>query len=298
MDYSKILFQYYNANIKSSKAIGFVSLHKFIEIHKNPNEHTKTIFQSIKEAAKTNNLKLKNQLKQDHLFYFTPCVNVKDYRKYDNITTFTGLAVLDFDKIDNATEFKYFLFNEYQHIIACWISPSKKGVKALIKIPIVETIAKFKSYYYGISDEMDIYDGFDPSGQNAVLPLFQSYDPGILLRFNTRCWRKTAERKNSFNYQTENVNYSYGNNKESTILKIINTGLNNINDNGHPQLRSLCICIGGYIAANYIDRNVAANFITNAIKSHNYLNKDVNNYIKTVNWSLNQGAKKPLKLNY
>ena len=82
------------------------------------------IIDQIAQAAKAGNVKLTNELKT-HLYSFTPCVNVDKYRRYEQITAFTGLAVLDFD---NAAEFKEFIFDEYKEIIAAWLSPSKKGV--------------------------------------------------------------------------------------------------------------------------------------------------------------------------
>lgn len=295
------VFQYYNANIKSSKVIGNIALSKFIEIHKNPKDETKRVFKLIAEAAENKNLELKNKLKQKYLYYFTPCVKVKDYRKYDNITEFTGIAVLDFDKIDNAKEFKHFLFNEYRHIITAWISPSRKGVKALIQIPIVKNIQEFKKYYYGISDEMEIYDGFDSSGQNAVLPLFQAYDPGILTRTNHICWRRKGKRNNSLDYHQINAPEKIikpNTQKEQIIINWINKGLNNINDNGHPQIRSLALTIGGYVGAGYLDINIAKQIMKDKIITHKYLSKDIRNYQKTIEWGINKGTYKPIYLKY
>ena len=44
-----------------------------------------------------------------------------------------GLICLDFDEVPNPGEHKIELAKN-QHVYACWISPSGKGVKALVKI--------------------------------------------------------------------------------------------------------------------------------------------------------------------
>jgi len=299
-----IKFQYFSANVTNNKPINYISIDDFVNITRCPKTSTVKVFKDIAEAEIANDFTLKKKLKQNNLHFFTPCVHLLNGRSYKNIIRFTGLAVLDFDHIDNAADFKYFLFNEYEHIIACWLSPSKKGVKALIKIPVVTNTNSFKSYFYGIADEMMMYKGFDPTGQNSVLPLFQSYDPGLFSRIPTitKCWRKKGKRKTAIDckpiakppiIKPDSKNF-YNN----TVLKIIDTGFNNIKDNGHPQLRSLCLSVGGYVASNYIDYNTALNQIVYRIKTNNYLNKNINGYVKTAIWSLNQGKNKPLILNY
>ena len=171
--YTEISFQYYPARVNSNEPLGIISLEQFLISTKTPKDSTKAIFDQIAAAELSSNKKLKAELKQNHLFYFTPCVHVHPFRRYACIKHFTGLLILDFDHIDNARDFKYFLFDEYKSLIAAWLSPSKRGLKCLVKIPKVNTVEEFKEYYFGIASEMEVYNGFDPSGQNAVLPLFQ-----------------------------------------------------------------------------------------------------------------------------
>jgi hypothetical protein len=288
-------FQYYPNDINSSHPAGWVTIDQFIKANINPKPGVIKLFDAIQKAGEDGNKEEKARLKE-HLYSFTPCVNVSVSRKYSDIINFTGLLVLDFDKIDNAEDFKEYLFNEYRFIYICWISPSKKGVKALVQIPIVTTVDEFKSYYYGIAEEMEQYAGFDPSGQNCVLPLFQSMDREMLVNPFPFQWMDKGFKMNNFE-TSKPIPITYtGEKRESTILKIINTGINKIVDNGHPQLRSVCLAIGGYIANGYIDYSTALSEICNCIDINSYLKKGIRGYKKTAKEMVDFGMTKPLSL--
>lgn len=288
-------FQYYPATINASYPLGWVTIDQFIQANVNPKPHIIELFNSIQECDKSGDKEGKARLKE-HLYSFTPCVNVSTSRAYKNIISWTGLLVLDFDKIDNAEDFKEFLFNEYKFIYICWISPSKKGVKALVQIPICTSVDEFKSYYFGIAEEMQQYNGFDPTGQNCVLPLFQSMDRNMLVNPFPFKWIDKGFKMNNFETVAPTQVVYTGEKKESIIIKIINTGINKIIDNGHPQLRSLCVAAGGYVSGGYIDYQTALNQIEYCIDTNGYLKKGISGYKKTAKQSLNLGMTKPLSL--
>jgi hypothetical protein len=295
-----IKFQVYRQPITLITPQKAISLQEFLNFTKNPPPTTKQVFDQIAAAEASGNQVLKARLKQTFLYYFTPCVIVDPIRNYKSIKSFTGLLVLDFDHIDNAADFKTFLFNEYRFIIAAWLSPSRRGVKALVIIPIVTTIQEFKELYYGIAAEMEVYNGFDPSGQNAVLPLFQSYDPDLLCRDDFNTWTTKGIKRNDFTTSpaTPPPRIDPTDQDKQTIVKIINTGFDNIIDYGHPPLRSLCISIGGYVVAGYISESEALQLINNRIENHHSLCKGITGYKKTAQWSLRAGQTKPITLNY
>ena len=66
------------------------------------------------------------------------CFNgVFEYRSLAGIKEHSGLIILDFDKFDSfqdAIDFKNSISDD-DYIFSSWISPSGKGVKALVKIP-------------------------------------------------------------------------------------------------------------------------------------------------------------------
>ncbi len=292
-------FQVYRQPITNIRPAKSITLSQFIEYTKNPPAWIQTIFEQIASAESSGNKELKATLKQTYLYYFTPCVVVDPVRNYRSIQRFTGLLVLDFDHLDNAQEFKTFLFDEYKCIMAAWLSPSKRGVKAIAKIPIVNTVEEFKEYFYGIASELEVFNGFDPSGQNAVLPLFQSFDPDLLSRSNFDTWTKKGMKKNDFtNSPTKPVLCIYPTDKDKqTILKIITTGFSNITDCGHPSLIRLCLTIGGYISAGYLDAYEASQIIFYKIETHPYLKKGIAGYKRTARWAIQAGQTKPLTLN-
>jgi hypothetical protein len=293
-----IKFQYYNANVKDVNYKGWVELYKFINSIKTPKEYYLNVFNEIAELEKKGLFKEKAKLKEK-LHYFTPCVHLSGGRGYANIIGFTGLLVLDFDHIERAEDFKQYLFDEYKSIIAAWLSPSKKGVKALVKIPIVNTVDEFKTYFFGIAEEMEVYEGFDGSGQNCVLALFQSIDQNILFRTDYETWNIRGCKKDNLNtkIETKPTPIDANDRFEKIMIGLIEKGIDKINTNGHPQLRGLCISIGGYIANNYIDKYKALSLIDYKIATNSYLSKGVKGYQTTARWGIEVGLKKPLHIN-
>lgn len=291
-----ILFQYYGSDIRNTTPLGCVSLDYWIKSMKNPKPEFKDIFEKIEIASLSNNKAEKDELKR-HLYFFTPAVLVNNKRRYSDINRFTGLLTIDFDglELDYAKEFKEALFKEYKFIICSWLSASKKGVRALIKIPISKNVNEFKSYYNAIREELSIYNGFDIATQNAVLPMFMSYDTNILVRENYTEWTRKYIAPEPLKVQQYFVSES-----NSNIEKIIISAINKITSNGHPQLRAVSFALGGYISAGYISESSAIELIENCINSNAYLSRKHNGlqmadvYKTTAKTMIINGQFKPL----
>ena len=291
-----ILFQYYGSDIRNTTPLGCVSLDYWIKSMKNPKPIFKDIFEKIEIASLSNNKAEKDELKR-HLYFFTPAVLVNNKRRYSDINRFTGLLTIDFDglELDYAKEFKEALFKEYKFIICSWLSASKKGVRALIKIPISKNVNEFKSYYNAIREELSIYNGFDIATQNAVLPMFMSYDTNILVRENYTEWTRKYIAPEPLKVQQYFVSES-----NSNIEKIIISAINKITSNGHPQLRAVAFALGGYISAGYISESSAIELIENCINSNAYLSRKHNGlqmadvYKTTAKTMIINGQFKPL----
>ncbi|QHB38478.1 N-domain protein [Flavobacterium phage vB_FspM_lotta8-1] len=293
-----IEFQFYPAKVNVPEPLGTVTLFEFLKANQNPSEQIKDIFRRIAEAEASGNLKEKAALKQENLYYFTPCVvsNGKG-RKYTDIVKFTGLLVLDFDHIEHAEAFKYYLFEQYTCIIAGWVSPSKKGVKFLVQIPEVKTTDEFKAYFYGIGIELQHFKGFDGSGQNCILPLFLSYDKDLIYRENATTWTKKGKKVNEFKAsEVEAVKIEAGDGDKEQVQRIILSLVEKIIDNGHPQIRAAAVTLGGYIATGYIDQIEGELFINSLIQNNSYLRKGVQGYCKTAKTAIQQGMLSQLKL--
>jgi hypothetical protein len=295
---NQISFQVYRQPITNVRPIKLITLEYFLGYTKDPPQSIIGIFNMIAAAERSGDKQAKDNLKQKYLHYFTPCVVVGLVRRYESIQHFTGILVLDFDHIDNARDFKYFLFEEYPCMIAVWLSPSRRGVKSLIKIPVVTSVAEFKEFYFGIAAEMEVYNGFDPSGQNSVLPLFQSYDPDLLYRTDVDTWTVKGVKQSDFTTAPvcTVLKITPTDKDKLKVVQIIRSGFDNIVDCGHPQLRSLSITIGGYIANGYINEYEAIQMFNYEIETHPYLKKRIEGYKKTALWAIRQGQSKPLTL--
>lgn len=310
MNLDSIYFQYYPARVESKKPLGTVNLFEMLKANSQPNKKTKEVFIKIAEAEvkikenendpekKKEFLQQKAKLKQENLYYFTPCVYSNGQgRKYTDILKFTGLLVLDFDHIENAIEFKYFLFNKYKCIIAAIISPSKKGVKFIVKIPVVESVEQFKEYFFGIAVEMQKYKGFDGTGQNCILPLFLSYDPDLLFREDPEEWNKKGKKVDEFKpSEVAAVKIDANDHDKASVQRIIISAVDKIISGGHPQIRAAAVTLGGYVATGYIDQIEAENFINNLIANNSYLRKGVAGYQKTAKTAIQLGTQSQLFL--
>jgi hypothetical protein len=293
-----VKFQFYPARVNSKKPIGEVTLLEFLKANQDPNDEIKAVFAQIAQAEANGDQKQKAFLKQSFLYYFTPCVWTDGQgRSYDNILSFTGLAVLDFDHIENANEFKYFIFNSFPSVVAGWLSPSKKGCKFLVKIPVVKTVDEFKSYFYGLGLEMENFKGFDGTGQNAILPLFLSYDPDLLYRENAETWTKRGKMLNAFVASSAPlVPVQVGEGDQARVQRIIIKLFEAIVSDGHPQVRSAGVTLGGYVASGYMDQASAENFINSLIQNNSYLRKGISGYQITAKTAIQKGMLSQLTL--
>lgn len=289
-----IKFNYYAANIKNSTPLGVVTLDQFIRGIRNPKDKIKKIFDQINLCEKSGDMAEKARLKCD-LYSFTPCILINGKRKYSDIASFTGILVLDFDHLTEnyAREFKYYLFENYDFILACWLSASRCGVRCLVKIPVAQSVEEFKEYFNGLRHyHMNQYNGFDIAPQNCVLPLFLSYDPHLLHRENPSEWSlKYTPLPNIPIRQHYKIDES-----ESKALNLIQNLINRIVDNGHPQLRKAAYSLGGYVGAGLVDYPSAIHFIESAIDHNAYLKQKADTYKKTAKTMINKGLQAPLYL--
>lgn len=287
-----IIFNYYDADIKRSIPLGNVTLQYFINAIRSPKIDIKHIFERIRIAEEQGDMATKQELKSK-LYSFTPCVYVQGARKYDNIQHWTGLLVLDFDHLqsDYAVEFKEYLFNEYKFIIATWLSASRHGVRALVKIPQCYSVDEFKQYYAAIERILNCYNGFDKAPKNCILPLFFSYDAEILYRDNPQLWDEKYIEPKPLTIKQYIID-----DKSSLVERIIAKKINPIDGNGHPQLRAATYLLGGYCGAGYIDLSDAVNIAHQLIDSNAYLRQKASIYKKTAITMINQGMNEPTYL--
>jgi len=292
------LCSYYSGDIKDSIPKGRTTIARVLYGIKNPKPHILhqlELLQAETDAAKRTKLK-------HGLFQFTPAVTIQDGmgRKYANIESFSGYLPLDFDKLESqemAEELKFALFESCQYIAASWLSSSKKGVRCLVKIRQVDSVQAFQLHFNAIQNELGDIKGFDTAPKNAVLPLFISHDPDILIRPDeetdtyTKTFTPYRKAPKPFIPNIKSV-------KSERYLNRITPMIIKINDNGHPQLRAAASVAGGFVGAGYITFDEAISHLENLIRSNAYLSQfgegKTNSYIKTASEMIKKGANSPI----
>ena len=146
---------------------------------------SKELVLQIRALSKEEQRPLKNQLPG-------VCFNgTFKNRSIKGIEQRSGLIVLDFDNMSHqaeAVQFKEQMITN-QYVFSAWISPSGKGVKALIKIP---TDGEFKGYFNALCTYFDS-DYWDNSGSNIDRFCFESYDPEIYINQDSTTWTQIEE---------------------------------------------------------------------------------------------------------
>lgn len=302
MNYKNIKIPFYSGNIQFSNCLGQISLEQFLNSHQNPKPEILNLFDDIQDAARNNNLKLKNELKTK-LFSFTPAVNIQPNtkRRLSSVKGFTGLMQLDFDKIDTkemAIAIKNDIFTTNPSIICSYISPSGLGVKALLKTSVPTDLAHYKRLFNAVEREFECYSYFDTAPKNAVLPLYLSYDYNILVRPEQDVIDWTEEFEPEVHHQpiaipkqdftSRQQQYFY-----DKTVRIFTDKMNAIGTDGHPQLRSACLILGTRVGVGYISHSEAEIMAANLIRANGYLKKGIHGYIKTSQWGIRKGAETP-----
>lgn len=301
-----VIFNYFSGNIKFTRPLGTVTLEQFIDKHRNPKKRTREIMLQVQQASTDGDLALKRQLKHQ-LFSFVPGALFKlgVARKYENIESFTGVMQIDFDAIENerkAHDLKEYLFTTYQCVICAYLSPSRRGVKALIRITPPRDKAHFQAIYKTVEKEFEQIGYFDTAVKNIVLPLFVSIDENIYSRdfsqaiaWDLEDWTVPSRKAHA----TPNLNFPTSRYRDESdyyydkTVKLFQKKIFQIDGNGHPQVRSACLVLGSRVGAGYITRAEAEQLMENAISSNEYLNKNTEGYIKTGLWCINEGISNP-----
>ena len=101
-------------------------------------------------------------------------------RNDDALVYHSGLVVLDFDHVQDVQRTKNALADN-KYILACWISPSGDGVKALVEVTNTE---KHRQHYRSLKKYFDEQYGLelDSTGENESRACFESYDPDLVFK--------------------------------------------------------------------------------------------------------------------
>lgn len=294
-----IFFQFFPARIYEATPLGTLTLRQFLDVHREPKDSTVEVIEQIKIAAQNNDLKLKDNLKQNNLYSFVPSVKLDGLgRAYSNIEDFNSVMICEFDKIVHAKELKERLFNNLKCVIAAWISPSGKGLKLLIRIEKPTSIDNYKEYYCGMAYYLSQYEGFDRANYNCCLPLFLSYDKEILVREDAEIWTQRGGKINAFQKYVCEIEPNEEITEENTtkVVNKITFLINRISDNAHTQLLSISTLLGGWVGFNLISLEDAESLICELIENNDYMRKNINGYCKTARDMIRRGMLSPIPI--
>lgn len=114
------------------------------------------------------------------------------HRSVSGLIEHSGLMIIDLDNFDTeqlAIDCKGNL-SKHKHVFSTWISPSGKGVKALIKIPRESN--RHKLYFTSFGKELN-HPNWDDSGSDVSRFCFESYDPDIYINIDSDTWTDLDE---------------------------------------------------------------------------------------------------------
>lgn len=227
--------------------------------------------QNIKQIDKLRSIKDKKEaskFKMNELWSVT-FAGTFSYHNKESLIKASELAILDFDNVQSPAFFKQYLFNNYYHILAAWISPSGTGVKAIVRIEKVKNDAEYKEYYYSILKYFE-----NASADEATIDIcryaFESYDPDLLKRDwdETSVWKdkiKKPEKKAKQKAISKPKNID-----NSRILDVASNMIaQSIDGNKHFTLLKASRLLGGYIEGCRLDEQIAIDCLETAIQNIN-----------------------------
>jgi hypothetical protein len=301
MSYLEKEFYYYPANVKITKPLGKITLKEFIRANTSPSDDMRQTFIKIHEASKNGDEELKRKLKEN-LFYFTPCVRTNGLgRSYSDIESFLGVAVMEFDKVEFASELRDFIFENLKSCICAYISPSGKGVKTIIRLPDgIRTVDEFKAYFYGLGYWFSKFTGFDGTSQSPILPLYLSWDENLKWRDDAEIWTQRGEKIDEFKIydgifqEVENVSEI----DLDRIYRIIDRTFEKIDreQTAHYSLRNCALLIGGYVGAGYLSYDEACDYMCDKVLESGYCSKNRKGYCDTIRYMVQKGTLAPITL--
>jgi hypothetical protein len=293
------------------KPLGLIDLDQLVNEIRNPDKQTLETLFKIRELTKElenlspeseqfkNKDRTKGELKET-LRSYTPGGTFHTWKKGGNLIKGSGIAILDYDHIKEPETFRDQMFEYYPFFILSFLSPSKDGVKFLVKIPIVQSPGEFKQYYSTLFDEFSVYPNLDPSNSDITRLMFTSYDTEILVRpynkaevWDIKATPQPVVKHTPINYDKETLSK-----QQLHAYNIMNRRFRNITSGErHPRVRGLAILMGGYVAAGLYSEPEAVDILINMVRANSYLNAKAYKYEATIKtaiiYGINKGATVP-----
>jgi len=105
-------------------------------------------------------------------------------RANSNLIQSSGLAMLDFDHVEDLQKLRNYVDNEV-YTFCSFISPSGDGLKVLVKIPLVDNDKDYKSFYLELQKYYNKFSETDDSTKDISRATYLSYDPNLHLNLDS-----------------------------------------------------------------------------------------------------------------
>lgn len=188
------------------------------------------------------------------------CFNgIFNSRSIGGLQEANGLMVLDFDEIDDIPALREKLYS-LSYVYSVFLSPSGRGLKALIRIPIVSSDEQFKRYFQSIQEELPV----DPSGKDISRACFFSYDPNIYINENATQFTKL------YRVPKTNIEERRERSAKRRSDRITSIAIDMIRNSDKGELHNARLkagrLIGGYIASGILEENRVVDILLNEIR--------------------------------
>ena len=254
------------------------------------------ILESIKECklqSKIDHMMSIEDLKERKVYKTTLpniCFSGKFTARYDkDLIEHSGLAVFDIDHIGNPkqVEEEKEKIKQLNYVYACFVSPSRDGLKILIRIPA--DISKHRGYYKAL---MKIFPQNDSTSINESRVCFGSSDANIYINkdaveFTEYCEVFDAKVNNTV--ELKEVKYNdYG--RANRALGLIR---NAIDGEKHIELLKASKLMGGYISGGFITEDEGIRLLELEIQNKNI--DDFDGAKTTIKKGIEYGKAQPIE---
>lgn len=215
---------------------------------------------------------------------------VFEERKDAGLKQHSGFIVLDIDDLSNPKEVKQTLSLD-SYVYSCWLSPSGKGVKALVKI---NDSTRHREHFFAIEKYFDNHYNIvvDPTGKNVSRACYESYDSELYLNEDSETFtayvseeKKESKPKQEVIKPQEYTDY----NKLNIAASMIR---NAVDGEKHHALYNAARLCGGYIAGGRMLEEEAIRVLEYEISLRDI--KDFDHAKRTIRDALNEGKGMPI----
>jgi hypothetical protein len=215
---------------------------------------------------------------------------VFEERKDAGLKQHSGFIVLDIDDLSNPNEVKQTLSLD-SYVYSCWLSPSGKGVKALVKI---NDSTRHREHFFAIENYFDNHYNIvvDPTGKNVSRACYESYDSELYLNEDSETFtayvseeKKESKPKQELIKPQEYTDY----NKLNIAASMIR---NAVDGEKHHALYNAARLCGGYIAGGKMIEEEAIRVLEYEISLRDI--KDFDHAKRTIRDALNEGKGMPI----